>query len=350
MGKTRLPERQKDSQVTSSLTLVQAVRLFAWMLGRLAVILPAHTLAALSYAMRNTIRYLFWLFLLPACQPKPVEHAGQPLPAATLPVAAAGPMVAQRFSPIISGYWVSARYLAALARTRSPKAAIQDFPNYPVTILVEPAAATADSTHASLVLNLHEGSDMTIFFRPGSSTTSLPARTLLDEVTISYEVTYQASAADTVLYVVKRQHQRELSRFAYRRVARVRAGQDYTAQLNDELAHLLNRQLVAGSYAGTDSLGRPLRVQLSPTGQVKGLPFRTYHVLEDFLGGPTGGDALIFNTYQKNQEQFEATYGRDTIRLYAQYEAMGLPPGATDSLLAVKRGRLRYQLVRLRKP
>lgn len=306
--------------------------------------------------MRDFTFYLL-LFLAAACQQKPAEQAetGQPTTATTLPAAtavpSAAPTVAQRVSPIISGYWISARYLDVVKRTRSPQAAIQNFPNYPVTMLVEPAAATADSTHVSLVLNLHEGSDMTILFQLGKLPNSMPARTQLGEAAgTHYEVAYQVLPTDTILYFVKRDRQRELSRFAYRRVARVNAGRDYTKQLNDEIARTLGQLLVVGSYTGTDSLGQPLRVQFLPNGQVRGLPFRTYHVLEDFLGGPNGGDALIFDMYQKNQSEFAADYGRDTLRLYDQYERIGIPPGGTDSLLTIERGRLRYQLVRVKKP
>jgi hypothetical protein len=236
-------------------------------------------------------------------------------------------------------------------RTRSPALAIKDFPNYPATMLIEPAPATADSTHAALVLDLHEGSDMTILFQSGTSATSLPVRISLGEDATSYELAYQVSATDTVLYFVKRdRQQRELSRFAYRRVAQVKPGKEHITQLNDEFAHTLNRLLLAGTYLGTDSLGRRVQAQFWPDGQVKGLPFRTYHILEDFLGGPTGGDVLICNMYQKDQQQFVTDYGRDTLRLYEQYEAIDIPPGGMDSTLISKRGRLRYQLIRRKRP
>lgn len=196
---------------------------------------------------------------------------------------------------------------------------------------------------------------MTILLPPGHSATSLPVRVSLGEAAnINYELAYQISATDTVLYFVKRdqQHQREISRFAYRRVARAVVGKDYAEQLNDGLARTLGRLLVVGSYVGTDSASRPLQVRFLPNGQVSGLPFRTYHVLEDFLGGPAGGDALIFDMYSNPNHQLnlEVTYGRDTLRLYKQYEAIEVPLGSTDSLLTIKRGRLRYQLIRVKKP
>ncbi|MEJ7660613.1 MAG: hypothetical protein WKG07_13845 [Hymenobacter sp.] len=125
-----------------------------------------------------------------------------------------------------------------------------------------------------LVLNLHEGSDMTILFQPGKSPTSMPARTLLGEAAgTQYEIAYQLSPTDTILYFIKRDRQHELSRFAYRRVARAQFDKDYIKQLNDEIARTLNQLLVVGAYTGTDSLGQPLRVQFLPNGQVRGLPF-----------------------------------------------------------------------------
>ncbi|MFD1466622.1 hypothetical protein ACFQ48_00180 [Hymenobacter caeli] len=216
---------------------------------------------------------------------------------------------------------------------------------------IEPAAA-ADSTHADVAFNLHEGGEMTVLFRPGTSATSLPAHTSLGEDATSYELAYQISATDTVLYFVKRdqQHQREIGRFAYRRVARGKTDKNPVEQLGDEASHTLNRLLVAGAYVGTDSLGKQLRVQFLPDGQVRGLPFRMYHVLEDFIG-PAIGDEILFNMYKKGGEGFAVDFGRDTLRLYSVHSAVEAPadPTRQDSALVFHRGLLRYQLVRQRR-
>ena len=221
-------------------------------------------------------------------------------------------------------------------------------------MFLPPVPAATDSTRAALTLNLHEGSELTVLFMAGQTPTSLPVRLLGESNHIAYELAYELSPTDTTLYLVgyERRSHRELRRLAYRRISsaavEVRRENHRASEQFNGLAYKLNQLLVAGRYTGTDSLGRLLRVRFQPTGEVMGLPFSSYHIQEDFLGGPSGVNALFFDMYSKKQQDLAATYGRDTLRLYTIQEVLDVLPGTRDSTLMLKPGRLVYQLIRTR--
>ena len=82
---------------------------------------------------------------------------------------------------------------------------------------------------------------------------------------------------------------------------------------------------------------------------VRGLPFRKYSIQTDFTG-PNPGNEVYFDVYTKQQQQVATSFGRDTLKLYTIHSIIGVPPGETDTTEIFTRGRLRYQLVRVKKP
>lgn len=298
--------------------------------------------------MRSTTSFLL-LFLLAACQQSPPERATQqPIAEPTGAPAAKEPTLAQRLSPLLSGYWVSADYLREVARTRSPAAAFDHTPPAPSSLKIGNFATQQDSVEIGASYGLHEGGNLTLLLQADTQPNSLKVREPYGgEAGTSTEVAYQVTSADTTLLYLTRNSKtnRLVSKIAYRRTGM--PGKH--ADLEAGVALGINKLLLAGRYAGTDSIGQPINVQFFTDGRVAGLPFKKYTIQTDFAG-PNPGDELIFDVYTKQQHKFAATYGRDTVRLYTIRSTVGVPAGEADTTLNFSRGRLRYQLIRSKRP
>jgi len=301
--------------------------------------------------MKEMLLCLLLLCLVTACQQQAADTTAPPPPAATATVAAtvaAEPTIAQRFSPIISGYWVSADYLKAVARTRSPLAAFDHTPPGPSSLEIRPFAGQKDSVEIGASYGLHEGGDMLLLLQHGTEAHSLPIRLKYGgEAGTTTELAYRLTSTDTTLFYITRKTktQQILSKLAYRRTGRPGKKPDLEAGV----AWGVNDLLISGNYSGLDSLHQPVRAQFLTSGLVEGLSFSKYSIQIDFTG-PNPGDAIFFDLYTSKQQQLAASFGHDTLKLYTVHSASGVPAGATDTIETFTRGRLRYQLVRLKKP
>ena len=293
------------------------------------------------------------LLLTTACQQQPAEMTGvgksiTPADSATGDVApAAAPTLAQRVSPIISGYWVNADYLKEVARTRSPAASFDSIES-PSSLVISPFTQQKDSVEIGASYGLHEGGNLTLFLRPYPQPDILRVKApYQNETTTTSELTYRITATDTTLfYVTKKSKTRQIvGKMDYQRTGRATG----EADLETGVARGVNNLLTTGFYNGVDSLSQPVRVQFLTNGTVKGLPFRKYYIETDFTG-PNPGDAIYFDVYTKQQQQLGASFGRDTLKLYTIHSTIGTAPGETDTTELFTRGRLRYQLVRVKKP
>lgn len=256
--------------------------------------------------------------------------------------------IALRISPIISGYWLSAQYWKTLERTRSPVEAFDHLLNGPSSIYIKPFLAQVDSVEIDVSYNFHEGGSKTILLRLGRNDKILPLRPQLgDENKTVSELSYQVSATDTILFLTKRDTRtnRIIDKISYYRTLKPGVKTD----LNDGANWGINKLLIAGQYRGVDSIGQPVNTHFLPDGRVTGLPFSQYTILTDFIT-PNSGDEILFDTYSDHQCLFGASFGRDTLRLYTILHTVGVAPGETDTTELFSRGRLRYQLVRARKP
>jgi hypothetical protein len=256
--------------------------------------------------------------------------------------------LAQQFSPLLSGSWVIATYLQAVARTRSPAAAFEFTPPAPASLSISAFTAQTDSGEIGASYGLHEGGSLTILLRPGAHKQALLIRRdYSDKPGTFREISYRLGAHDTTLLLssYNRQTGRLLTQLAYQRTG----GAATTADLETAVARGVNELLLAQQYRGTDSLGQVMQAQFLLDGTVRGLPFQKYLVQTDFTGH-NASDALIFDVYTKQQREFAAVFGRDTLRLYTVRAAIGVPAGKSDTTTLFSRGRLRYQLVRAAKP
>jgi hypothetical protein len=299
--------------------------------------------------MKVLLPILLLTILFQACQQKPTETT-VPLtaPASTAaPATTLTPTIAQQFSPILSGSWVSIEYLDAVARTRSPKAAFEYTP--PLTSLSINAFTTRqDSIEIGASYGLHEGGNLRLLLQPTGHDNALPIKPdYSDQAGSVREIRYRIAAGDTTLFISSRKRStgQLIHRSAYRRTGDAAT----TIDLETAVNRGVNKLLLAHYYRGNDSLGHPVQAQFLLDGTVLGLPFKKYLVQTDFTG-PNPGDVLIFDVYTKQQQSLAASFGRDTLKLYTTHGMVGIPPGGTDTTEYFTRGRLRYQLVRASKP
>lgn len=254
------------------------------------------------------------------------------------------PTIAQRLSPILSGCWVAAEYLEAVARTRSPEKSFDHTPS-PVALVIAPFATQKDSVEIGAGYGLHEGGNLTLLLEPMADNASLKIRhDYSDEAGTFREISRRISGTDTTLLLCSRD--RKTRRLRYQTVYQ-RTGSGTPGDLEAAVERGINKLLLARQYRGTDSLGQPVQAQFRLDGTVTGLPFKKYVIQTDFTG-PNSGDEIIFDVYTKQQQSLAASFGRDTLKLYTIHSSTGVPAGQIDPDNVFSQGRLRYQLVRVK--
>jgi hypothetical protein len=205
-----------------------------------------------------------------------------------------------------------------------------------------------DSVEIGATYGLHEGGDLTLLLPIHATTSALQVKHRYGgEAGIADELTYRITATDTtLLYITRRSKTYEIvSTIAYRRTGMPGKKGD----LEEGVERGINDLLITGRYSGVDSLNQPIRAQFFTNGIVKGLPFAKYSIQTDFTG-PNPGNTISFDVYTKYQKSFIASFGRDTLKLYTIHSSTGVAAGQVDPNNVFSRGRLRYQLVRVKQP
>ncbi|AMR28734.1 hypothetical protein A0257_17605 [Hymenobacter psoromatis] len=213
---------------------------------------------------------------------------------------------------------------------------------------ISPFTDQRDSVEIGASYGLHEGGSLTLLLRPTTQADTLQVKVLYrNEAGTTNELTFQITTTDTTLFYITRNSKthRIVSKIDYRRTGMPSKNPD----LEVGVERGVNNLLMTGQYNGIDSLKQPVHAQFSTSGLVKGLSFHKYSVQTDFTG-PNPGNAIYFDVYTEQQQQLSASFGRDTLKLYTIHSVIGVPPGETDTTEIFTRGRLRYQLVRVKKP
>ena len=265
---------------------------------------------------------------------------------AVTPLAAPIETLARRFSPIIRGAWVSANYLAVLEETNSPIAAF-DSAGYVSEIHVSPVVPSGDSLVSGVSYGNHEGGDISIYFRPGQRPNSLLTNQREYDHPGSFgEISYQLGSRDTTLTLTTYSRNNKVLRSAsYRRIHGTRLDE------LDALNYAVNKLLFAGSYAGIDSVKRPVAVRFTADGRIIGLNgVMKYRVNTDFGSGP-GNDIDHLSTQVNGKHRRLMSYRRsgDTLRLYAaSVVKTKSKPGTDDETIdeTMTQGKQLFRLIR----
>ncbi|RAK65229.1 hypothetical protein [Hymenobacter edaphi] len=281
----------------------------------------------------------------PDSERNPTTEASADTAAAATPAPAVAPAkLARQVSPLINGVWVKAAYLDALTRTRSPQAVARTPAAADITAFaIDVSRPRADSVAFDAILNNHEGGALQVYLRPGRRAQSLPVSYIdYNDEGSRYELSYGLQAGDTVLRLDKYDLQNRLRQSVpYRRIRFRPTNSPAEPALNQGLERAVRQAVLAGQYAGRDSVGRPVQVQLAADGRVTGLPpFHSYDVSIDFIGPESNLNTLLFNPYSAQQRTLAYRLSRDTLRLYA------VRPDAEH--INLQPARLHYTLVRRR--
>ncbi|MBW7912364.1 MAG: hypothetical protein H3C54_01360 [Taibaiella sp.] len=242
------------------------------------------------------------------------------------------------FSPIIKGTWVMTDYITDLQKTKSPKASAGVLQGV-VSMEIDPADPTGDTSIVSASLNNHEGMTFYLFYRPGQDGQSLTtALTDEDGSGNFYELAYNISGTDTTLQL--KHYNKEKKLLDTRGFTRV------TGPLTDDsepygLQYMANKVLLSGTYNVTDDEGNAFKAELTDDGMAKGVAgHTTYYIFTDFIGDEqTNLDEMVFDPGSKTQKPYIFEIKADTVWLYKAMEN-------EERTLLIK-GPLKYTMVRM---
>lgn len=228
-------------------------------------------------------------------------------------------------------------YITDLQKTKSPKASAGVLQGV-VSMEIDPAAPTGDTTIISASLNNHEGMTFYLFYRPGQDGQSL-ATALTDEDGSGnfYELAYNISGTDTTLQL--KHYNKEKKLLDTRGFTRV------TGPLTDDsepygLQYMANKVLLSGKYNVTDDEGNAFNAELTDDGMAKGVAgHSTYYIFTDFIGDEqTNLDEMVFDPGSKTQKPYIFEIKADSVLLYKAME--------NEERTLLIRGPLKYTMIK----
>lgn len=289
--------------------------------------------------MRNLFLGGFFLFCF-SCQSDQQRTEGSPaIKSPSTPTISAPSAPALRY--IVSGVWIKATYLDALARTHSPQkvASEANLADGITAFEIDLAMQHNDSVEFDAIWNNHEGGLHTLLWKPDQKSQSFPVDIRVDDT--YRRLFYSFRNGDTLLTLNEYDKQHKLlETTTYRRERFQPARSLENPVLNQGLERAVNKALIAGQYSGIDSTGKPMRAVFMPDGQVTGLGGALrYDVNIDFNGGPSTGEDMLFldSSDEKRRRDVGYRINQDTLKLYTL---------SIDSIEAPHLHRLLYTLVR----
>ena len=240
------------------------------------------------------------------------------------------------------GFWLNATYVAQLRQTRSPRRADGKWGESGVTLLyLDPRSFQGDSLRVEVGYGNHEGAPPHYLrLRPGYAGAVLPAAADRSLGLPPLGLRYQVQGPDTVLYLHEAVWSGQQARATpFRKVWGLPV---YKNNFDLPFKQFINRQILAGTHAATDSAGNASVVRFTAEGQVVGLPaHRRYWVNFDFVGPFKEYDFVVFDHGQPAEEVLAFVSRGDTLCLYR----------VLDDTATYKRrlGNLRFTLVRQNK-
>lgn len=232
----------------------------------------------------------------------------------------------QKFKPVIQGVWVKKDYIDKVIQTKSPLAA-EDLASGLTTMYIQTDSLKGDSLMVNAGWNNHEGSDLTLKFKPGKTSETI----LLGNFDLGFSI--KNGDTSIVLYG----YNKEKNEYTTTWYVKALNKQKY---LGDGLDYLINKALIAGTYKMTDSLGKNDIVIFTALGNVSGFGnLKTYSILNDLGGEPMNNlDDIAFEAPGKTRKNYTFKIIADTLSLY------DTKANADSTELLVDK--LRYKLVK----
>ena len=218
-----------------------------------------------------------------------------------------------KLAPIFSGDWVVVSYMDSIKLSKSPYKSQNELPGI-VELNIRIEAPVSDSAIIGVV-NIHEGTNLTLYFRQGTLQTSLPLNLKDYEKPKDYfELGYGLENNDTVLLLYHfDQTGVRVSETKYSKV---------TNHKEEAFQYQLNKTLFSGSYERIDSLEASGEIGLTNDGVISGLSsWDRYFVIADFVtANDSATDEICFQIQTKNQICFGYRFNGDTLRLFKKIE------------------------------
>lgn len=210
-----------------------------------------------------------------------------------------------QFKPMINGVWVKKDYIKKVKKSKSPLEAVDN--GVGVTIMyIDTAQLKGDSIAVPVVLNNHEGTNVSLTFQPGKNTTTIEFG---DD-----ELSYKLKKDTTLIIYHYNPKTKETNTAQYIKAMDKQPAGGLAAGMNIAI----NQAILSGKYEGTDATGKKIYAVFTDEGKVTGLPgLTTYYVQNDMIADPDHShDEIIFNLNGKDQKSYSFIINKRTLSLY----------------------------------
>jgi hypothetical protein len=235
-------------------------------------------------------------------------------------------LLISKLQPIIQGVWVKRDYIEKVNKTQSPIQANDKVIGI-TTMHLNSAQIDGDSLIARVSYDNHQAGDVILKFEAGKNRSAMPFG--------ENELGYSTQNGDTTL-ILYQYYNKQWVLTPYVKALKQSTGND----LQEGINYLINKDLIAGTYSFTDSLGKIKEVIFKDDGTVSGLSnFKRYFVENSFESKKMNNlDQITFNMFTSEEKQYTFKIDNNALNLYEV-------KANADSTLLV-RGKLKYQLLR----
>ncbi|HEV8507497.1 MAG TPA: hypothetical protein VGQ53_18925 [Chitinophagaceae bacterium] len=221
--------------------------------------------------------------------------------------------IKHKLAPFFNGAWVVVPYMDSIKVSKSPYKSQTALPGI-VEFNIQIEAPLPDSITIGAI-SIHEGTSLTIYFRPGKSPNSLPI-SLKDYKSQNdyFELGFSIEKGDTALSLYHfNQAGLQISEIKYSKI---------TNHKEEAFQYQLNKTLFSGTYEMVDSPGPLSEIKLTNDGAITGMPnWNKYFVIADFVAaGDSATDEICFEIDTKNQICFAYRFDGDTLRLFKEIQ------------------------------
>jgi len=232
-----------------------------------------------------------------------------------------------KFKPLLQGTWIKKAYIDKIAKTKSPLAAVDEAIDI-TAFSINTANIKGDSIIIPVGWDNHEGSDLTLSFKKGKRSSSL--------IFGAGELKADVDHGDTIITIYYPNGKNRVKAAQF-----IRANSQKIIQIGDGMSRLVNKVLIAGTYALKDTTINTA-ITFNIDGQLNGFKnFKNYSINFDLNVEPMDNlDEISFISDNKTHQSYSFKFDSDTLKLY------DTKPNADSSLLVLDK--LRYKLVKLK--
>ncbi|WP_256012365.1 hypothetical protein [Desertivirga xinjiangensis] len=240
------------------------------------------------------------------------------------------------FPSVLNGDWVQTDYVESIKVTKSPARSHNKIGKYS-SIIIQEAEKSADSLYVGCSMGNHEGWQFTIY--PGLSGKDTLYKTNLidyDDRSNYYLLGYSVGGDTTLTLFHYNKNNKLIDKTEYTRILKSSSSNS----VESGIQYLANREVFAGKYICSDSLGHSKTVSFSPEGNLSGFSgYQTYRINTDFdEPDENTADLIGFNTDKKNNRYFvfEGKQGEILLYNYSDIDGRGMDISKTSLVYTLR--------------